>query len=732
MNFLSTPNLTQQSLAPCVPWEFTPSELPSEKIRKDKVSRQEWYRNVGTQWNYYTGLEPSNPNIRVSKENPPRLIHAFVADYDISVPDARINEAVELMKIKPSKIERSLGGNFRLLWFLQQPFKTDGLDFTLFLLQRAQEWLALKSLPGLDEGAFTDPARLLCNGATWRDTGQGPINEAAAQAFFIESARKFDFKGGVENDIPLEAVEKQLKDKYPSFSWPTEFNENSQGPSFWIAGSTSPMSAIVKKSGIISFAAHAEKPFYTWADLLGKDWVKQYGDDAITKATDRIYWDSKSFWRRKKDGFAPLSLTELTNYFKTQCKLSFKAADGSSPADNALNHIYSHNYIHGAAPFVFQPSGELIRFNGNEYLNIYVNRPVIPASELTPWGNDGGFKFLSYWHDNLFDPAEQLKYALAWWRCFYESALNKQPMPGQNLFLMGGAGVGKTLWSRKVVALSVGGFSDASAYLVKGETFNSHLLEFPVWSVDDDTVSDSSLAQAHFASALKKMAANQQHLYNKKFCVPSMVEWMGRGIITTNLDYVSSRILAGTDNTSLDKTCIFKASATPIKFPPRAETEKIIARELPYFLRWLLDWTIPADVELDVRYGIRAYHENSLLDMSHQTSRMAPFKELLIETMNEFFVNSPEKTFWRGSLSQLFRLIASNPMNDSITRSWKLEQVSRYLEQIQREGLVKCETETGDYKTRVWIFYRREVITVEQKAADPIPPVPKASIFSKP
>src|SRR5438105_4873527 len=156
----------------------------------------------------------------------------------------------------------------------------------------------------------------------------------------------------------------------------------------------------------------------------------------------------------------------MTNYLKVNCGLK----PGSQAHDEALNHVYQRNYITGAAPYVFQPTG-VIDIGGQPCLNTYLNRHVLPADELTPWGPEGKHPFLSYWLDAIFDPAEQLPYFLAWHKHFYESAYLGKPMPGQNIFLMGGVGVGKTLMAWRYVGASVGGFADASSFLVRGSTF---------------------------------------------------------------------------------------------------------------------------------------------------------------------------------------------------------------------------------------------------------------------
>jgi hypothetical protein len=718
-----TTNLTKTELrSDLLPWDFQPSEVLTAQLRRDKAERQRFYRNPATQHYFYSLTEGANPNMRPSKDNPPKAQHGFCPDFDLPIPEPRVMETIAAMKIKPTWFERSLGGNVRLLWLFSKPLQIENYDFCCFILKEALKWLGLGMLPGLDEGAFTDPSRLLCNGCNWQKVGE-PIPENELQAFFVKCGKDFRFKPGEGNSIPLDVIEKAIVERFPGFSWPVDFVVDSQGPTFWVPESTSPMSAIVKPDGMFTFSDHAGKPFWPWSDILGAEFVKNFSTQILANATKEIYWDSKRFWRQINNSYVSLDSPELNNYFKVTCRLSNKPGnDGHSPVDLALDHIYNNGRIAGAAPYMFRPHG-LIDYQGQKVLNVYKRKVMQPAEDFTPWGAEGTFPFLSRHFDALFDPGHQKWHFLAWWRAFYLSGLTMTPMPGQNAFLMGGVNVGKTLTSRAIVGRSVGGFADASAHLINGGGgFNSELMEVPLWCVDDETMGESSQSQTNFQAMMKKTSANQQFQYNKKFEVGMTVDWMGRVICTTNLDYISSRALGPMDNGSADKTCVFRcASHGKIVFPNRHELAAIIERELPYLLRWMISGFKPDEhgVQTDVRYGYAVYHEPSLLDQAQQGSKSAPFKELLFEALTEYFREHKEDRQWKGSLTQLVRMLHTNPLNDSVLRSLRLEQTNRYIEMIQRENCIRCSVETGPLKTRIWVFDRFDTV--------PVPELPPAS-----
>lgn len=702
MKCFSVVNLTKQDMVECVPWEFTPGVQPSDRIRQDKQSRQEWYRTGNTEWQFYTPVEPANPRQRPSKDNPAKYLHGIVADYDLPLTNERAFEAFDDLKFKPSRLERSLGGNLRLVWEFERPVLVESDKFCNAFLIDAKKWLNVDALPGLDEGAFEDCNRLYCNGGQWVEvTGAKPIRETAIQSFYFEVSKNYRWAGdGLRAEIPLDIVEAELRKKFPGFSWPGEFAAETQGPSFWVTGSTSPMSAVVKVEGMLTFAAHAEKPFYSWSDILGKEFVEEYEAQSLSKATSGIYYSGKLYYMPIKGEYCTITEKELARFLKIDCSIPPKKHD------EILRHLDVNCRISGAAPFLFRESG-LIEFQGQRVLNTFKSSLIHPSEQACEWGENGSFPWLSQHFDTLFDPPEQKVWFLAWLKHFYISGLFNKPRPGQNIYLMGPTNTGKTFTGRHIVGRLMGGFVDATDYLVKGDGFGSENYHVPVWCIDDETP-NNSLGQDRFFAMLKKSSANQQFKYHKKYDIPVVVEWMGRTIVTCNLDFVSSRILTPMDNSSKDKTCLFRCSARAFVSPGWDELQAILVKELPCFARWLLLWEVPAEIPRHGRYGYAEHHEASLLDQSHQIGRSAPFKELLIEALKMYFTDNPKEATWRGTGSQILRLLQMNPMNDAIIRGLKMEQLNRYLEQIQREGLIQCQVDIGELKTRIWIFSRWE------------------------
>jgi len=250
----------------------------------------------------------------------------------------------------------------------------------------------------------------------------------------------------------------------------------------------------------------------------------------------------------------------------------------------------------------------------------------------------------------------------------------------------------------------VGGFIDASDYFLGG-SFNGHIWDKPHLCLDDDSPMNSPGQVVKMQALLKKMAANREFTRNEKFQKQGQVNWNGAIFCTANMDFVSSRAFSGADSSLMCRTAVFRCnSETPLKFTP--DIVSIIQRELPYFCRWLLDWKVPDHIERESRYGYMAFHEKKMMEQLHQSSYVAPFKEVLIECLYSYFKDNPEAPHWSGSSTQLLKMIHGSSASVTIAHSLKSEQCNRYLEAIEREGLFKCAVSTGPMNVRIWTFSR--------------------------
>lgn len=716
MNVFTIENLTATTgTVDKLPWEFTfPADSISKEIRTTKSLRQEWYKKQTTKHCFYSGLIGHAATGRVGKENPPRMRWLFAADYDCPIPDERVKEVVEQMPIKPTKIENSLGGHRRLVWELEIPIYLETNEFSVFVSQRAVNWLRLNLLPMLDEPAWESTSRLLCCGDKWEATGYGPVPKEKVQAFFVECGKAYRFHSADGTTIGLDLVEAECKKRFPdTFSkWPGDFVLGSQGPSFWVTGSESPNSALVKPDGIFTFAGHADKPFYSWADILGKEFMKAFSETSIAKATADIWFDGLKFHRKNNGVYISMRKEELLNYFRVDCRLSPKPdQSGESPIEQALAHIYSNQRIVGAAPHVPLETGIII-FQNRRHLNTYDGKAVEPATGTKHWGPSGEFPFLSRVLDTLLFPHEQLDHLITWFHYYYRGVYEKVCRPGPMVIMAGQPGCGKSLVSRSLFGISVGGFCDAASFIIGGNQFNSELFSVPHWALDDDTPNASAHMSGHAHMNMKKLLANDVFMFSKKYEVPSPISWGGRLFVTANLDEISLRVVGPMDDAMKCRVMLLKcADFGPEKdnfiFPSRAEVASLLESERPAFLRYAMDWKVPDHIEPDGRYGYVPYKEPSLLDKANQSSPAATFKEMLIATLLEWFRQNEADQTWRGTSFKLLQLLNDDIRNQNAARSLKPEQVNTHLQTLERERLFGCHTETeSSNRTRLWVFNR--------------------------
>lgn len=707
---------SQQTYNDVLPWQW--QVQPPEAVRKDKEARTRWATAITTRHHCYSAYEGLNEQMRVTRArgeegNPPFKQLGFVVDFDAPWTREGLLAGLERVKNPPAYLENTLSGNARLVWTFAEPLLLPGYEFTsewvVFLAEKLQVQLLL---PGIDQGALRAPERYYTNSGDWRELSVTPVPSDVLRGWFVEFSNKFSFKGKeYGEELPIEQVIELLRARHPRFhEWPGDFAVGAQGPSFWVAGSTSPNSAIVKPGGMITFAAHASKVFYPWSELCGVVELDQSKAKTVGKAVENIFFDGKQYFRRLPSGcWRPFDKSDLTSHLRVTCKLSprMEKNGGPSQLDLAVQHIQDHQYVTGAAPFVFRRTG-LINVNGNSFLNTSTRRVLVPAEGPVSWGPEGQFPWISQWLDTFFDPASQKEAFLAWLSYYYRSAHDLAPRSGQNAFLAGGAGIGKTLLNRRVIGPLLGGYAEAANYLLGKDSFGAELFESGHWVIDDDSMSTTVSDHKKFSAFLKQMAANSTFRYHAKFRQPLLVEWCGRVVVTCNADEESIRILPDLSMTILDKLMLFRARVNngDFRFPAKEVLEPLIDRELPFFARWLLDHKIPAHLMADdPRFGIMPYHNAELVSTANHSSHLAGFVEIIHDWKQQWFGTSKFDS-WEGSSFQLHRALHADPTSAPALRNITVDAVGRNLSAMKNRGDDSISCREDEHGLRLWKISR--------------------------
>lgn len=727
-------NLSSQSALPCatLPWDWTPANEVPAHVRKDKKARFTWMTNPETDHYFYSLSEGVNPNGRIVAEdsNPVQLIYGIAADYDAPMSESDIESGLaRIGSHQPNYIERTMSGFARTVYRFEKPLAIPGNAAYREFLKVASAKLNLKMFSaGYDEGAVLDPARYYTNSGEWcvLDADRR-ISDLLVRGWWMDASKKVvwdqkDF-GPV---IPFETLAEKLAEKYPKFKdWPGDFVDNAQGPTFWLEESVSPKSAIAHESGIYTFSQHASKPFYSWADLLGAEFVDEYRVKQQAGSTEGIHYDGKGFWLKNpgdKKRWEQWEKTLLVNHLRVDRHVSVKKEKGTQLAeiDYCLNHIVVHQRVDAAAPYVFCPPGLMTLPSGKRMLNTSNLFVATPVPGQAKWGPDGEFPWLSRYFDALLSTPEQLPFLMSWIAHAYQGALIQKPRQGQVIVLVGPPNIGKTFFSSAILSRLFGGCADAACFVTGNDNFGGDLFESGIWALDDNSYIDSSAAWKRFSEKLKAMAANSNHRYNQKFEKGGMVSWQGRIVVTANCDEESVRQIPATDLSNGQKLSLYRTvEKMPFKYSDFYTMGEILGREIPFFAAYLRDYVIPEHCVGDARYGVAAYHEPSLMEISHQSSPTYAFFEILHDWMTDYIKDHPKETFWEGTAHQLGKAIRVDPTADASMRSYNDIQVGRALASMKNSGRYQIEA-TRQHGLRLWrITPTKEVVEEVKKTNAP-------------
>lgn len=705
------PNLVSTVVEPCKPWEWTLRDHIPPRAFADKTARDAWASSPATLHQMYSGFEGLNSSLRVSENNPPVYLWMLAIDYDVAMSEAEMDMAIARLPLKPNWVERTLSGNWRLIWLLERPIPLASITFTGHLLKNLHTLIPLGALGGLDRPAVETFSRYYTNSGVWRKIHDKPIPWDTIEGWLVRVSSQFKWVDGIQGpEIDLKIVLPRLTERYPRIAeWPGEFVVGSQGPSFFVEGSVSPKSAIVNKKGIFTFSAHSTKPYYTWADLCGADWVQAFEQNKIGAAVKDIYFDDKNFFvfNPVTETWMPESKEHIQNELLVARGLNKNTARGDrfSEVEEAVNYIRHHHRVAGAASFAFLPKG-VMKWNGNTYLNLHT-REVMKPGPSGIWGVD--FPWLSEYFENLFTDPEALPYYLSWLARFYQGCYRRNPLMGQGVFLFGPPNTGKTLLNRMILSPLMGGHAECKEWMLGSTNFNSELFESAVWVMDDATPGTSAQAHRYFSEMAKVVTANPDMRSTAKFGKPSQVAGARRLSVTANNDPESRRIMPRVDISILEKLMIFCIANRTKPFPTGDELKKILAKELPAFAKFLLDYQTPQQcLSDDPRFGVKSYHDKSIMAMAIASGD--GFDEVIDHWMVEHFTTrKPMDDYWEGTALQLRQAILQDPSMTDTMKAFDLDDIKRRLMKLASgTSLPRVELVQTDQKRIKFRIYRGE------------------------
>lgn len=687
-------NLASSTTTPVNPWEVR-RQVP-EEVTKSKIEFVEWTKRPDTEGCHYSMFEGLDPTLRVSGSNPAVLLHGLVADYDTVVTDADLTRLASRAKSEhfPCWASKTFSGGARLLWQFEQPLPLPRTKeaMTALLKLFSKKLHVNRLLPGFDSNAFDQDHMYYELGSDWTRLSSDVIPANVVSLWAFEAGKSLKMATVIDN-IPLSEVAKEVAKRYPG-RWNGPFEENSRGCRFWEMGADNPTAAVVRAGGMQCFTGTVG--FIPWREIFGMSFVEKFRANSIGAIINETYYDGSVYWISAGDGtFLDKKADDYKLHLKVKYGLSSVSDKRGTPSeiDQVMHQAQEANRITGCMPFVHYPEG-VVAYQGRKFLNGSYIRPLVPAqeSEVGAWGEK--FPFIADYLDTFFDPPEAKWPFLAWLKWFYCNARERTPRKGHALFIAGPPGVGKTLLSTAVVSRLVGGHVEAGDYLTgDAGRFTEHLFSKPLLTLDDSLPSATPQGHTRYTAAIKKLVANHDFQYEAKYGKAAQIPWLGRIIVTMNLDPEALRMLPELEDSIVDKVCFFKAAGIARKFP--FNLGEVISRELPHFARWLTDWALPKELIGEERYGVKQYMDRSLYLQAASCSSGAVLEEIINIFAERYWTLKggakarEEDLLWRGTASSLLCTLSSTPDLEPIVRPYTTNHrlLGRELSKVaSREG----------------------------------------------
>ena len=432
-------------------------------------------------------------------------------------------------------------------------------------------------------------------------------------------------------------------------------------------------------------AFSSDRLFHSWAQILGPAFVRKYQADKIGGAVEDVYFDGQSYHRKQKDVWVSWAKQDFVKWLCSEQHLDSGKARGktSSETTDAEVFVQLNRRVDGLVPRLFDRR-DVIEDAGKTYLNCSRVKPIQPAEE--PQTCCKNFRWLSRFFELRFDEHER-KVLFAWWKRFYQSALQGDLLKGQALFIVGKIALGKTLLGHKIIGASVGGAKDASAYVTKNSEFNKELIERALWTIDDGEVASNLDAHKRFSALVKRLVANPVMDYRAMYRDAMNATWNGRLLVTLNDDSNSLEMIPDLETSMEEKVLVLHFLDTPYEFPPKHKLENTIAAELPFFLRWLVDWEVPTGIAGDNRLGVRSYINEELREKALHSGDGGSLLDVIamwIKRSDAYKMPGLIDGCWEGTAAQWFGLVASDDFMRPLVTRFTTRSIGKRFNQAAR------------------------------------------------
>lgn len=685
-----------------------PTEIDVKPIPpfKSKALYREWCAKSDTDHAFLTGFEGINPNARIEGENKICKIHSIPADFDAPPDWPNVKDLItaKCPKALPAWYCRTYSGYIRLFFELEETLSIHHTLVTPFFKYLKQALQYHKIFAGYDKKSES-PSQLMEIGTEWVNMG-GKIPSSVAQTALFKAAQEKPPESK-DTSIPIEIISEEVEKKFPN-RWIGDFEVGSRGPLFWIDDGIDREGCQVFEDGMVVYSDR-DLAWKTWRDIFGPDFVKDFEEQKMGDLLDEYWFNGRQFFKQLDGTAKPIPRDQLVLELRQRGFKGGRPKKGEniSEVEAAIVLISNTNRIDEIAPVVFRRNERIVSYNGLQILNSATVCPIEPAMD----GDINNWPFLNRFFDQFFEDSTSIRskyYFLGWLQRYYRAFYQNKEAQGQACILVGPAKRGKTLLSNKIIAALVGGFADASDYLSGGTKFNKDLGRAACWVIDDTVSAASFQDQRKATELIKRGVANPRIEFMAKYSDAVTLPWAGRIIVSLNDDPNSMSVLPTMDSSNKDKLMAFRVCQEPFAFPDKEELESTIAKELPHFAKWLMDWKPPVEILDDDRFGIKSFIDRSISYAAFDNSSRSQVSELVDFFSKACRQQNEKMASWRGTILELQVALHSYNGGRPLGASNKIDFIRNGLSHLEDVGRTSKTTRpiksVGKGSGKIWII----------------------------
>lgn len=340
----------------------------------------------------------------------------------------------------------------------------------------------------------------------------------------------------------------------------------------------------------------------------------------IETATDDLFFDGTSYWRREVDhNYGKLGREDVMLELRRR-GFSPKKTPGSeiSRVEEAVHHVQTNARVVYAAPLCGRSAGRHIE-NGAAILATDSPRIIEAiAGNAEPLETFFGNLLGRSSHD--LSAVVQYQTFLAWLqRARRALRAVEQHLPGHMLALVGAADCGKTLAQTLTTKMLGGRQADPSLWLTGKSPFNDGIWGAEHWAASDSNIEDNLAARKMLRDRIKEATANESLGCHRKHRGEITLRPIARLTLSANDDTDSTFVLPVLDDSIKDKLIYLKCFKSAVPFPTDTDTGakaffKSLTDAIPAFLHLVETFDVPAELRKG-RFGVREFHHPDIVNL---------------------------------------------------------------------------------------------------------------------